>query len=77
MDCQLNSRKWSPYSQDEKIYTISESGDDANEDWISVPGVAICACNDGIRPVIFKLEATDIESELDYEPVDYGNRDNE
>ena len=46
-------------------------------DWISVPGVAICACNDGIRPVIFKLEATDIESELDYEPVDYGNRDNE
>ena len=40
-------------------------------DWISVPGVAICACNDGIRPVIFKLEATDIESEIDYEPVDH------
>jgi uncharacterized repeat protein (TIGR04076 family) len=27
-------------------------------DWIRKPGVAICACNDGIRPVIFKLEAT-------------------
>ena len=23
------------------------------------PGVAICSCNDGLRPVIFKLEATD------------------
>ena len=28
-------------------------------DWIRVPGVAICSCNDGLRPVIFKLEATD------------------
>ncbi|MBQ7263756.1 MAG: TIGR04076 family protein [Synergistaceae bacterium] len=27
-------------------------------DWIRVPGVAICSCNDGLRPVIFKLEAT-------------------
>ncbi len=31
-------------------------------DWIKTLGVAICSCNDGIRPVIFKLEATDIES---------------
>lgn len=28
-------------------------------DWIKKPGVAICSCNDGLRPVIFKLEATD------------------
>lgn len=28
-------------------------------DWIRTPGVAIGSCNDGIRPVIFKLEATD------------------
>lgn len=28
-------------------------------DWIKTPGVAIAACNDGLRPVIFKLEATD------------------
>ncbi|WP_369751284.1 hypothetical protein [Methanobrevibacter sp. AbM4] len=27
------------------------------------PGVAIVCCNDGLRPVIFKLEKTDIESE--------------
>ena len=32
-------------------------------DWIDKPGIAICSCNDGLRPVIFKLEATDIESE--------------
>ncbi len=38
-------------------------------DWIRVPGVAICSCNDGLRPVIFKLEATDEESHIDYEPV--------
>lgn len=31
-------------------------------DWIKTPGGAICSCNDGLRPVIFKLEATNIES---------------
>lgn len=38
-------------------------------DWIREPGVAICSCNDGLRPVIFKLEATEKESMLDYEPI--------
>ena len=38
-------------------------------DWIRVPGVAICSCNDGLRPVIFKLEATEIPSTLNYTPV--------
>ena len=28
------------------------------EDWIKKPGVAIVSCNDGLRPVIFKLETT-------------------
>lgn len=31
-------------------------------DWIKTPGVAICSCNDGLRPVIFKLEATSEKS---------------
>ena len=31
-------------------------------DWIKKPGVAIVSCNDGLRPVIMKLESTDIES---------------
>ena len=30
---------------------------------------AICSCNDGLRPVIFKLEATTIPAEVDYTPV--------
>ena len=31
-------------------------------DWIKTPGIAICSCNDGLRPVIFKLEATEEEA---------------
>lgn len=38
-------------------------------DWIRKPGVAICSCNDGLRPVIFKLEATDEKSEINYTPI--------
>jgi uncharacterized repeat protein (TIGR04076 family) len=39
-------------------------------DWIKEPGVAICSCNDGLRPVIFKIEATDEVSKKDYTPVE-------
>ena len=39
-------------------------------DWIKKPGVAIVSCNDGLRPVIMKLEATDEGSKIDYEPVE-------
>lgn len=38
-------------------------------DWIRTPGVAICSCNDGLRPVIFKIEATEEESKIEYTPV--------
>ena len=38
-------------------------------DWIRKPGVAICSCNDGIRPVISKLESTEEEASLNYTPV--------
>ncbi len=38
-------------------------------DWIRVPGTAICSCNDGLRPVIFKLERTEEEAVLNYTPV--------
>ena len=38
-------------------------------DWIRKPGVAICSCNDGLRPVIFKLERTQEQSIRDYEPL--------
>ena len=39
-------------------------------DWIRKPGVAICSCNDGLRPVIFKIEQTQEQSKIDYTPVD-------
>jgi uncharacterized repeat protein (TIGR04076 family) len=38
-------------------------------DWIRKEGVAVCSCNDGLRPVIFKIERTDEDSVLDYHPV--------
>ena len=38
-------------------------------DWIRRPGVVICSCNDGLRPVIFKLEATGEPSVTGYVPV--------
>lgn len=38
-------------------------------DCIRKPGVAICSCNDGLRPVIFKLEATEEEASLNYTPI--------
>ena len=39
-------------------------------DWIDKEGVAICSCNDGLRPVIMKIERTDEEATLDYTPVE-------
>lgn len=32
-------------------------------DWIKEKGVAICSCNDGLRPVIIKIERTDEDEE--------------
>lgn len=39
-------------------------------DWIRKPGVAICSCNDGLRPVIFKIEQTDEEAKINYPLVE-------
>ncbi len=38
-------------------------------DWIRKPGVAICSCNDGLCPVIMKLERTEEPAVMDYVPV--------
>ncbi|MEG1644068.1 MAG: TIGR04076 family protein [Bacteroidales bacterium] len=38
-------------------------------DWIRKPGVAICSCNDGLRPVIFRVETTDEESTINYTSI--------
>lgn len=47
------------------VCPILNEGEIYYGDWIKKPGVAIVSCNDGLRPVIFKLEATDIESTPD------------
>lgn len=39
-------------------------------DWIKKPGVAIVSCNDGLRPVIMKLEATDEDAKIEYKPIE-------
>lgn len=46
------------------VFALAHGVDDLfyYNDWIKVPGVAIVSCNDGLRPVIFKLESTDEES---------------
>ncbi|MGI6153360.1 MAG: TIGR04076 family protein [Christensenellaceae bacterium] len=39
-------------------------------DWIKTPGVAICSCNDGLRPVIFKVERTSEAAKNPFPPSD-------
>lgn len=54
------------------VFALSHGADKNTfyfNDWIRVPGVAICSCNDGLRPVIFKIEATDEAAEINYTPV--------
>lgn len=52
------------------IFALSHGVDDIfyYGDWIKEKGVAICSCNDGLRPVIFKIERTNEESVINYEP---------
>lgn len=54
------------------VFALAHGGKDTLfycGDWIDKRGVAICSCNDGLRPVIFKLEATDEDAAIDYTPV--------
>lgn len=46
------------------VFALSHGADDLfyYGDWIKENGVAIVSCNDGLRPVIFKIERTDIDS---------------
>lgn len=39
------------------------------QDWIKEKGVAICSCNDGLRPVIMKIERTEEDSKISYTPI--------
>lgn len=50
-------------------------------DWIKIPGVAICSCSDGIRPVIFKVEleenTEEKEMQEDHEEIIDGNEEDD
>jgi len=47
------------------VFALSHGGTDFYKGtWMKEPGVAVCSCNDGVRPVIFKVEALDEEAEL-------------
>lgn len=39
-------------------------------DWIRKDKFAICSSNDGLRPVIIKIEASDVDSEINYKPIE-------
>lgn len=55
------------------VFALSHGAGDQvfyNGDWIRTPGVAICSCNDGLRPVIFKIEGINEEAQITYTPVD-------
>ena len=50
------------------VFALAHGAENVNwyyHDWIKEPGVAIVSCNDGLRPVIMKLEATSIISKED------------
>lgn len=40
----------------EYVMTLAHGGKDFYGGWINDPNVAVIACNDGLRPVIFKVE---------------------
>jgi uncharacterized repeat protein (TIGR04076 family) len=47
------------------VFALSHGAEDTlfyYGDWIKKPGVAVVCCNDGLRPVVFKIEATDEQS---------------
>lgn len=50
------------------VFALANGGGEKGfffNDWVKDPYTAIACCNDGLRPVIFKLEATDEEVEKD------------
>ena len=41
--------------------------------WMKYPNVVICCCNDALRPVIFKIEATDEDISLPHTQIKSGS----
>ena len=49
-------------SMQEYVMTLAHGGEDFYNGWLKDRHMAMVACNDGFRPVIYKLEATDEDS---------------
>ena len=63
---------YADYAKPEGVFALSHGAGEGlfyYGDWIRKPGTAICSCNDGLRPVIFKIEVTEEEAKMDYTPV--------
>ncbi len=43
----------------EYVFALSHGGKNFFDGWLKDENVAIISCNDGTRPVVFKIEATD------------------
>lgn len=48
----------------EYVMTLSHGGKNFYDGWLKDEHSAMVACNDGFRPVIFKIEATDMDAEV-------------
>lgn len=46
-------------SMQEYVFTLAHGGGNFYDGWLKNPKAAMIACNDGFRPVIFKVEALD------------------
>lgn len=48
----------------EYVMTLSHGGENFYDGWMKDKKSAMVACNDGFRPVIFKIEATDEDADI-------------
>lgn len=48
----------------EYVMTLAHGGKNFYDGWMQDEHTAIIACNDGIRPVSFKIEATDEDADV-------------
>ena len=46
------------------VMTLSHGGKNFFDGWLKDENSAIISCNDGTRPVIYKIETTDEEAEV-------------
>lgn len=43
------------------VFALSMECDQIYDNWVNRPGLAVNCCNDGLRPVVFKIERMDEE----------------